>query len=72
MNHKQVALGNQNREAVRSLLASHLGISRTEIAAHLGLSPMAVTRHVTAIRAEWGALSLPTRRGRAQPGGDVA
>lgn len=67
MNHKQVELGEKNRAAVRALLASHLGISRTEIAGRLGLSPMAVTRHVTAIRAEWGGLSLPTRRGRVQP-----
>lgn len=57
-------IGAANREAVRTLLASHLGISRTEIAAQLGLSPMAVTRHVTAIRREWGGDSLPTRRGR--------
>ncbi len=62
MNKKQIARGAANKEAVRALLASHLGISRVEIAARLGLSPMAVTRHVTSIRAEWGAKSLPTRR----------
>lgn len=63
MNHRQIELGNKNRTAVRALLESHLGISRTEIAAKLGLSPMAVTRHVAAIRSEWGGDTLPTRRG---------
>lgn len=65
MTHKQIELGQVNRAAVRTLLASHLGISRAEISKLLGLSPMAVTRHVTAIRSEWGAESLPTKRGRA-------
>ena len=64
MNHKQVELGAKNRAAVRALLTSHLGISRTEMAHRLGLSPMAVTRHVTAIRGEWGAGPLPTGAGR--------
>ena len=62
MNHKQVALGALNLEAVRWLLRDYPGISRTEIAARLGLSKMAVTRHVTTIRREWGAGPLPTRR----------
>jgi biotin operon repressor len=69
-NWKQVELGETNRAAVRALLSSHLGISRAEIAKRLGLSAMAVTRHVTAIRAEWGAASLPTRRGRTHKGGE--
>ncbi|WP_394118237.1 winged helix-turn-helix domain-containing protein [Xanthobacter lutulentifluminis] len=60
-------IGADNRAAVRALLASHLGISRREISERLGLSPMAVTRHVAAIRAEWGAKPLPTRAGRALP-----
>lgn len=64
MNWRQVEKGETNREAVRCLLKAHLGISRTEIAEILGLSKMAVTRHVTAIRAEWGGKSLPTRRGK--------
>jgi len=57
-------IGRGNRAAVRALLASHLGISRREISARLNLSPTAVTRHVTAIRAEWGATSLPNARNR--------
>lgn len=64
MNHKQIELGERNRAAVRALLSSHLGISRAEIAKLLDLSPMAVTRHVASIRAEWGATTLPTRRGK--------
>ena len=52
MNHKQVALGVENRCAIKALMASHLGISRQEIAERLNLSAMAVTRHVAAIRAE--------------------
>lgn len=64
MNHRQAKLGEDNRAAVRALLASHLGISRAEIGDLLGLSPMAVTRHVAAIRAEWGAKTLPTQRAR--------
>lgn len=64
MNRKQVELGRTNREAVRALLSSYLGISRVEIAEKLGLSTMAVGRHVTAIRKEWGGASLPIRRGR--------
>lgn len=63
MNFKQVEVGRQNRNAVRALLSSCLGISRREIGEMLGLSPMAVTRHVAAIREEWGAKTLPTRRG---------
>ncbi|WP_424464522.1 winged helix-turn-helix transcriptional regulator [Paradevosia shaoguanensis] len=43
-------------------MATHLGISRKEVSERLGLSPMAVTRHVAAIRAEWGGDTLPTRR----------
>ncbi|EHK57724.1 hypothetical protein MAXJ12_08374 [Mesorhizobium alhagi CCNWXJ12-2] len=66
MNHKQIELGERNRAAVRALLASRLGISRTEIAERLELSAMAVTRHVAAIRAEWGAATLPTRRGKGE------
>lgn len=64
MNRKQAELGRTNREAVRALLSSYLGISRVEIAEKLGLSTMAVGRHVTAIRKEWGGASLPTRRHR--------
>lgn len=63
MNSERIRLGEANRKAVRALLSSYLGISRVEIAKILGLSTMAVTRHVTAIRAEWGAKSLPTKRG---------
>jgi biotin operon repressor len=66
-NWKQVELGEANRAAVRALLSSHLGISRTEIAERLNLSLMAVSRHVASIRAEWGASTLPTRRGRTLP-----
>lgn len=65
MNHKQIELGRRNREAVRALLQSHLGISRVEISEMLDLSPMAVTRHVTAIRSEWGGFALPTKHSKA-------
>lgn len=64
MNRKQIELGATNRAAVRALMVTHLGISRVEIAERLDLSPMAVTRHVTAIRGEWGGKSLPNRRGK--------
>jgi predicted ArsR family transcriptional regulator len=64
----QVEIGRQNRDAVRALMVSHLGISRVEIGHKLGLSAMAVTRHVTAIRNEWGGKSLPTKRAM---GGDA-
>ena len=57
------AIGATNREAVRTLLRERLGISRAEIAKFLNLSEMAVSRHVATIRAEWGATTLPTRRG---------
>jgi len=67
MNQKQIELGERNRAAVRALMVTHLGISRQEIAAKLGLSPMAVTRHVAAIRSEWGGDTLPTRRGKDRP-----
>lgn len=65
-------IGADNRAAVRELLATHLGISRQEISERLSLSPMAVTRHVAAIRAEWGALPLATGRNRrpTQPAGE--
>ena len=66
MTLKPVERGARNRAAVRALLVSHLGISRTEIAERLGLGLMTVTRHVTAIRAEWGGTSLPTRRGKVR------
>lgn len=61
MNHKQVELGRANREAVRNFLSTYLGCTRVEIAKALKLSPMAVTRHVSAIRGEWGAAPIPTR-----------
>lgn len=61
----RISIGEANREAVRALLSSHLGITRVEIAEILKLSTMAVTRHVTAIRAEWGAKSIPTKRGKS-------
>lgn len=64
MNHVQIELGLKNRRAVLGLLLSHPGISRVEIAEMLRLSPMAVSRHVTAIRREWGGESLPTKRGK--------
>jgi predicted ArsR family transcriptional regulator len=57
-------IGADNRAAVRNLLYTHLGITRREISERLNLSPMAVTRHVSAIRAEWGALPLATGRNR--------
>ena len=60
----QIEVGKANRLSVRALLIGYPGISRVEIAEKLGLSKMAVTRHVTAIRAEWGAKSLPTKRGK--------
>ena len=63
MTSSGAAIGATNREAVRTLLRERLGISRTEIAKFLGLSEMAVSRHVAMIRAEWGATTLPTRRG---------
>lgn len=63
MNFRQIEVGRKNRDAVRALLSSHLGISRREIGEMLDLSPMAATRHVAAIRAEWGAKTLPTKRG---------
>lgn len=62
MNTRQVQLGQENRAAIKALMATHLGISRKEVSERLGLSPMAVTRHVAAIRAEWGGDTLPTRR----------
>ncbi|GAA2867052.1 biotin operon repressor [Aminobacter niigataensis] len=67
MNLRQIELGERNRAAVRALMVTHLGISRVEIAAKLSLSPMAVTRHVTAIRSEWGGEALPTRRADRSP-----
>lgn len=53
MNHKQVELGEENREAVRKWFACHLCGTQRECAKDLGLSDMAVNRHVRAIRAEW-------------------
>lgn len=64
MNRRQIKIGEENRRNVRMLLAHYPGISRAEIAELLDLSPMAVTRHVAAIRSEWGGKTLPTRRGR--------
>ena len=49
----QVALGEENREAVRQFFADHLCCTQAECAKALGLSAMAVNRHVRAIRAEW-------------------
>lgn len=60
----QVDVGKANRQSVRAMLIGYPGISRVEIAEKLGLSKMAVTRHVTAIRSEWGGKSLPTKRGK--------
>ncbi|WP_296433234.1 hypothetical protein [Yoonia sp.] len=48
-----VALGAQNRRAVRMFLAAHLGAKKSDVARALGLSTMAAGRHVRAIRAEW-------------------
>ena len=62
MNWKKINEGAANKEAVRIMLSTHLGISRVEISKALKLSPMAVTRHVASIRAEWGAQPLPTKR----------
>lgn len=53
MNHKQVALGERNRAAVRAFFASHLCATQRECAEALGLADMAVNRHVRAIRLEW-------------------
>lgn len=64
MNLKQRQLGEQNLSDVRAMLVTYSGISRTEIASKLALSAMAVTRHVATIRSEWGAQTLPTRRGK--------
>lgn len=58
--------GATNRALVRDLLRTRLGISRAEFGGDLGIGAMAVTRHVTAIRSEWGARSLPTRRGKME------
>ena len=62
-------IGAQNRSAVRGLLLSRPGCTRTEIAEWLNLSLMAVSRHVCAIRKEWGADPIPTRRARSITGG---
>lgn len=58
------AEGEKNREAVRTLLRERPAITRAEIAKALAMNVVVVGRHVIAIRAEWGARSLPTQRGR--------
>lgn len=63
-NHKAVEEGAENLKRVRHLFETHPGITRTEIASMLGLSPTAVSRHASALRAEWGAQPLPTARSR--------
>lgn len=45
--------GDANREAVRAYFLSHLGCTVTECAQALGLGRAAVSRHVSALRAEW-------------------
>jgi DNA-binding CsgD family transcriptional regulator len=47
------AIGHENREAIRALMSSYLGIKNIEIAVKLNLSVEAVGRHVNTIRAEW-------------------
>lgn len=66
MNVKNIERGKENRALVRKLLQEYLGISRTEIMQKTGLGAMTVSRHVAAIRAEWGADTLPTRRGKGK------
>ncbi len=61
MNHKQVKLGEDNRDAVREWFTLHLCGTQRECAQDLGLSAMAVNRHVRAIRSEWRK-SKPKRK----------
>lgn len=49
----QFVAGQQNRQAVKDFLSSHLGCTNREIATALGLSVYAVGRHVNDIRKEW-------------------
>jgi hypothetical protein len=46
-------IGHDNREAVRTYFASHLGCTNRECAQALGLSVVAVGRHVAKLRREW-------------------
>ena len=48
-------IGHNNREAVRTFFASHIGCTNVECGRFLGLSTVAVGRHVATIRKEWTA-----------------
>ncbi|CUA89808.1 Bacterial regulatory protein, arsR family [Chelatococcus sambhunathii] len=47
--------GAANREAVRAFFVTHVGCTVTECAQALGLGRAAVSRHVSALRAEWSS-----------------
>ncbi|MDQ0996932.1 hypothetical protein QFZ34_002114 [Phyllobacterium ifriqiyense] len=51
MNHKQIAVGQDNLSAVLNYFKTHLCATNVECAEALGLSVMAVGRHVKTIRA---------------------
>jgi predicted ArsR family transcriptional regulator len=52
-------IGSENREAVRSYFANHIGCTNKECSAALGLSVMAVGRHVARLRREWQTPERP-------------
>lgn len=46
-------IGHDNREAVYSYFAEHIGCTNVECAKALGLSVFAVGRHVATLRKAW-------------------
>lgn len=46
-------IGHDNREAVRTWFASHIGCTARECGKALGLSEVAVGRHLKTLRGEW-------------------
>lgn len=54
INTKQVELGRNNLDRVRSFFQTHLCATNRECSKVLGLSVEAVGRHVKTIRGEWG------------------
>lgn len=46
-------IGHENRERIRHLMITKLGITNVEMSRELGLNPIAVGKHVARIRKEW-------------------
>ena len=57
------AIGDNNRDRIKTYMLEHVGATNVECGRALGLSVMAVGRHIKGLKAEWRQ-KLPARKTR--------